>query len=296
MERVNIKIEGSFGDIPCIYRMQLGKTKKFFIWKTKQLKPSLAGLAKDLQRKIEKGCDDQDPFFKISSYMKANSVRNITIKVLVETEDLVRIIHKEHEILAAASEDKRNCLNNSFIPYLPGWIKSALDEEDMESVVGMISNPPLDQVKNQNKTYPGDSTIARQPTQREIIEYQMKSAPGIEPDRTDYFSDNTKATVRDSKPYYWVDSPSEKVTAPSFFAPPKGTYLIPEGIITGNGPDLVEYKGRAEEEPKVYEPSEHSNVPLHKPNTFLKKEVDPEDDDITMDDIAAIAAKLKAKE
>lgn len=141
MEKINIKIEGEFNDLPCIYRMQLGKTKKFFIWKTKVLKPSLATLAKDMQRKIDKGCDDQDMFCKLASYMRANRVRNITVKVLVSTEDLVRLVHKEHEILAAASEDSRNCLNNSFTPYVPAWLKKELAEDDIDSVNVFVSNP-----------------------------------------------------------------------------------------------------------------------------------------------------------
>jgi hypothetical protein len=124
MERVNIKIEGSFSDLPCVYKMKLGKTKKFFIWKTNKLKPSLVGMSKDLQRKIDKGCDDQDIFCKLASYMRARSVRNITVEVLVETDNLVDLLDQEKNILNEAKSDRINCLNSSFEPYIPGWIKT----------------------------------------------------------------------------------------------------------------------------------------------------------------------------
>lgn len=158
----------SYSGGPCVFRIQVGRSKKYFIWKTKELQGFLTKQAYELQNKIFKGCKDTDSFYKLAYAMRSSKTYKLGIDVLCETKNIKRLLSFEQDLLKKSNGDPF-CLNTDFAPKNPKWIEEILNpttepekshseiepvKEIITEKTGKVSAPPFKFAKKVEKPSP----------------------------------------------------------------------------------------------------------------------------------------------
>lgn len=117
-----MQIPSELPTIPCIFKITAGK--KFFIWKSFNLKNQYSSLAYDIDRKLRRGCKEGDFFEGLIGYLI--KARITVCKVSVEfISDNTRELMTFEQKLLDKSFGSINCLNTKSEPYTPNWISTS---------------------------------------------------------------------------------------------------------------------------------------------------------------------------
>lgn len=119
MIHIALKSPSEGPERPCVYRMNFGK--RFFIWKAKSLPQSLKTISKDLERKIKNPPSSEDLFYEMAAYMRRFRVFQISVEVLLSTDDTAELLDFERKCLLESQGDP-GCCNLVFVPHVPSWI------------------------------------------------------------------------------------------------------------------------------------------------------------------------------
>lgn len=160
----NFRYKEKYQSNTCVVRYWFGK--KYFIWKALHLKQSCDQVFRDLNNKIARvkmgTLSDDDLFSKVAIYCSKYPATVALVEVLLETDDLQKIIEFDQAVLAQAMGDP-NCLNLSTEQYIPGWLKTATSNKAPQSIIlppASITTGMVSDIKSEPKKVATDQKLA----------------------------------------------------------------------------------------------------------------------------------------
>lgn len=103
----------------CVYK--IWADDKFLIWKGKSLTQSVAGVSETIHRALSSPTPPDHLFHKLMAQIEAKRCLFVEIDVFRYASDPLHMLQVEHMLLEQGSTNP-NCLNISFMPYIPQWI------------------------------------------------------------------------------------------------------------------------------------------------------------------------------
>lgn len=96
-------------------------SSRYVIIKAKSMIAGVKTFSVELDRRMRLGAKPDSIYHKVVNYVHRGRVTVFRVEILLESEDPLELLQREHTELMAGSADK-NCLNNSFEAMIPQWI------------------------------------------------------------------------------------------------------------------------------------------------------------------------------
>jgi len=131
-----ISYRGEYKSVMCVYKIWVGN--KYFIGSAKALKQHIEQLSIGIDRQLRNGIKPDNLYYDLIIEIQKTNVQVVEAEVIytaISGYSMLRSCYNELQIC----KNDSNCLNNTYHPYIPGWV-SFKDKEEYTDFINNISN------------------------------------------------------------------------------------------------------------------------------------------------------------
>lgn len=110
------------GNVSCIYKFWFGK--KYYIGKSQKLHGTVDWVAAEVDRRLRLGVMPDHLLYNIVNHVRRTRVISFSIEILFQCDNPEELLKEEFTILRK-EKDCPECLNATFVPYIPKWISES---------------------------------------------------------------------------------------------------------------------------------------------------------------------------